>query len=376
MPSSPIFRSLSLAGIVAIVALGTYAPHAAAQQKPQQAAPDPKAAPAPKAAAPAPAPPAGQPPPAAAVKPDPAARQTAKTEYAAGEKAYKAGDYAAAVEHFKKANDAVPNVQARYWMALALAQAGKTTEAYAALQALVDDAERDKLGQDKLNQARTKLAELEKMPAKVTLTTAPADATVAVDGTPQTGPSPRTLELSAGTHTIAVTAPGHEPQQIELAVKPGETVDRSVQLTPTPEEPAAAAPPPPAAAKPQPAAPPPPPPAEERSLVPAYVTLGIAGVGAIVGTIFGLQALSAKSDFEDDPTTSNADDAERNALIADMAFGVTVTLGITGIVLLTSDEPSEVSAKRQAPAAPRRARVDVTPYVSPKGGGAAARLAF
>ncbi len=73
-------------------------------------------------------------------------------------------------------------------------------------------------------------------------------------------------------------------------------------------------------------------------MVPAFVTLGIAAAGAAVGTVFGLQALSAKSDFEDNPTTDAADDTERNALIADMAFGVAITLGVTGIVLLTSSD--------------------------------------
>ena len=42
-------------------------------------------------------------------------------------------------------------------------------------------------------------------------------------------------------------------------------------------------------------------------------------LGAIVGTIFGIQALSAKSDFDDHPTTEAADDVERNAPGAPLA---------------------------------------------------------
>jgi hypothetical protein len=97
------------------------------------------------------------------------------------------------------------------------------------------------------------------------------------------------------------------------------------------------------------------------------VTLGVAGAGAIVGTLFGLQALDAKSTYDDDPTASHADDVERNALLADMAFGVAFTLGITGVVLLTSDEPADTSAS---------ASLQVTPYATKNGGGAAAHLAF
>ena len=88
--------------------------------------------------------------------------------------------------------------------------------------------------------------------------------------------------------------------------------------------------------------------------MPAYVTLGIAAGGAVVGTIFGVKALSAKSDFDNNPTTEHADDTERNALIADMAFGVALTLGVTGIVLLTSgDDDAPAKAAKIAQSAQR-----------------------
>jgi hypothetical protein len=114
---------------------------------------------------------------------------------------------------------------------------------------------------------------------------------------------------------------------------------------------------------------------EEKSMLPAYVTLGIAGVAGVVGTIFGVKALGAKSDFDKTPTTKLADDTERSALIADMAFGVAITLGVTGVVLLTSDdEPPPAATGMLKPKA--KARLDVTPYAGPKSGGATARLTF
>jgi hypothetical protein len=107
-------------------------------------------------------------------------------------------------------------------------------------------------------------------------------------------------------------------------------------------------------------------------MVPAYVTLGIAGAGAVVGTIFGLKALSSKSDFNDKPSTKSADDTERNALIADMAFGVAITLGVTGVVLLTSDDDSgKETAKAKSPY-----RLDFGGYAGKNRGGASARLSF
>jgi len=119
-----------------------------------------------------------------------------------------------------------------------------------------------------------------------------------------------------------------------------------------------------------------PPPPEEKSMVPAYVTLGIAGAGAVVGSIFGVMALQDKNDYDDgEYTTEKADAVERNALIADMAFGVAITLGVTGIVLLTSGDSQEESVKHTRPL-PKKAQLHVAPYVSPYGGGAAARLTF
>ena len=41
-----------------------------------------------------------------------------------------------------------------------------------------------------------------------------------------------------------------------------------------------------------------------------------------------------------------ADDTERNALIADMAFGVAITLGVTGVVLLTSDDSAAAASAK------------------------------
>jgi hypothetical protein len=86
--------------------------------------------------------------------------------------------------------------------------------------------------------------------------------------------------------------------------------------------------------------------------------------------VFGIQALSAKSDFDDAPTASTADDVERNALIADMAWGVAITLGITGTVLLLSDEPAERTPKTASQ------KLRVAPYVTANGAGAAAALKF
>jgi hypothetical protein len=186
----------------------------------------------------------------------------------------------------------------------------------------------------------------------------------------QAGPE---LSIPPGKHKISASADGYETATQELDVGFGETRDVTIVLTKSSAPPPVAAVPPSTAPTTTAAPPPTQPdkPSEPPSKVPAYVTLGLAGVGVVVGTIFGIQALGAKSDFEAEPTTDNADTADRNALIADMSFAVALTFGVTGTVLLLSSGKSE-----DKPATASVRKSFVAPYVSPKGGGAAARFQF
>lgn len=343
----------------------------AAPAKPAATKPD--AAKEPKAAAAAPAAPATKPKPV-----DKKTKDAAHKAYSEGEKAYAAGDYAAALAGFTKANELLPAPQAAYWAAKSLDGQGKTEEAIAAYEKVLADPDIAKLGDEKSNDAKARVADLKaKLVAEVSVSTlaaggaAPVGATVSVDGTPQTGETPMTLKLPPGPHKLTITAPGYEPKEIDLEAKGGEKSEQKIEL-------AAKAPPPPPPPEPvveAPAPPPPPPPPAPRSKLPAYITLGIAGAGAVVGTIFGIKALGAKNDFDKQPTGSAADDTERNALIADMAFGVAITLGVTGVVLLTSDDSAAPAAAKME-RLPKRAKLVVAPYATPHGGGAGAQYTF
>src|SRR6185369_5513245 len=99
------------------------------------------------------------------------------------------------------------------------------------------------------------------------------------------------------------------------------------------------------------------------SAVPALVTGGLAVVAAGVGTVFGVMALSDKSDFKKNPTASKADDGENHALIADMAFGVAVTLGVTSAVLFfgSSKSQSGTAAKADPAKASKTSAFTITP---------------
>lgn len=327
-------------------------------------------------AQPAPAQPAPtQPAPAQpAKKPDAKTTKAARAAYGEGQKAFEAGDYATAYAKFKEANDLIPAPHAEYWLALSLDRQNMLQETIAAYEAFLANPEASKVGAEQVASAETRLNELKgKLPGKLSIVTTPPGAQVSIDGTPVEGVAPVTSELPPGMHKVTVTLEGYEPQEVQVEVKANEEVEQKLQLMEVPE-PVAAAPPP---APPPPAPPPPPPPPPERSMVPAYVTLGLAGAGLVTGTIFGIKALQEKKDFEDMPTTDRADDVERYALIADMSFGIAITLGVTGIVLLTSDAPAEAPTAASAEKSPLdKSRFSFAPYVGKKSGGAAASYTF
>jgi hypothetical protein len=295
-------------------------------------------------------------------------RNQARAAFEAAQKAYEEQNYALAYDQFRRAYELIPSPHAEYWMASSLDLQGREREAARAYQTFLSHPAAQHVGEDKMAEARARLAELQaKLPARVTVTTEPAGAQVSVDGQIQAGTTPLTVELPAGTHRIEASLPGYVPLTTELQVAGGDDVEQRMALEaePPPPPPVEEAPAGPATAA-EPA---------ERSMLPAYITLGLAGAGVVTGTLFGLKALSDRSDFNDNPTTKAADDVERNALIADMAFGVAITLGITGIVLLTSDDTeAEQTAKAKKKAG--ASSFAFAPVVSPQLGGAAARFTF
>lgn len=372
-PSS--FCALALVSVLHTSVASTFAARTAqaqVQTQPQapsasQTPPAPRAPAQAPAAAPNAAPAPSSPADAPATDDAASVRERARAAYTAGQDAYAAGQYAAAEGHFGRADSLLPAVQAKYWRAMSLDQLGNVPAALAAFGLVLASAEKSQLGPEKLANAEARQRALANTPAELVLSTVPAGARVNVSGVELKAPTPITLELAAGRHVVRVWLEGYEPQELELDVTAGAKLTPTLTLRPAASPRSESTPIP---ALPKDAAPPS---APKKSPIPGIVTLGIAGASAIVGTIFGIKALSDKSDFDDSPTTSAADDVERNALIADMAFGVTLTLGITGIVLLVADDP--VPDQPQVSSLSRQ-RLQVAPYVAPTGAGAAATLVF
>ncbi len=295
-------------------------------------------------------------------------QKEAVAAFKAAQKEFAAGDYAAALPHYQEAEETIPGARPKYQIAQCLDKLGRTDEAVAAYRVFIDSNPDKTKYAAEIEEAGKRVAALEAtLPAKVTVKVTPPGAqgvAIKVDGQPAEGTE---LSLAAGEHTVEVSAEGMKPKSETITVKANEKRDLNVALEK-------------AAATPTPTPPPTPDPDGEGedegpSNIPAYVTLGIAGAGVVLGTVFGVQALTAQSDFDEMPTVDNADKAERNALIADMSFGVALTFGITGAVLLISNltggEPEEADAAEEASLVP-----EVIPYGGTKGGGAAAKWTF
>ena len=261
----PLLRLTALGASLGLFAV-TFAPDAHAQA----AAP----AAAPKAAAPA----AAKAPAAGAPKsatPDKKTRDAARKAYTAGEKAYGEGKYADAADNFQKANTLIPAPQALYWYAKSLDKQDKTEDAIAAYEKLLADPDAAKVGDDKILDSKTRIDELKlKLVHVVSVVTVPPGAVVSIDGNPEPGTTPLSVQLQPGPHKLTVSATGYDTKEVDVEAKAGEKTEQKVELM-------AKAPPPPvvaaaAVAATPPPPPPPPPVAEKRSMVPAYVTLGIA----------------------------------------------------------------------------------------------------
>ena len=316
--------------------------------------------------------PAAKKPPAKPAKPeDDPKRGEARKKYAEGEAKFAAGDYEAAYNAYKAANEAVPASQALFKMAVCLEKLDKPAEALSTYQAFLGSNPPPAM-EPKVAEAKARVDDLKKkIPVVVKVTSDPPGASVYVDGVVQMGTTPMEVKAPAGKHKVRVTSPGYDPYEKEVEVEAGGaalTVDALLQKSIPIAE---VAPPPPPPPPPAPAKAPDLPP-EKRSNVAAYVVLGVAGAGAVVGTIFGVKALQEKKDFDNgEKTTAKADSVEKNALIADMALAAALTLGITGTVLLLTN-PGSDRASARAP----RTSLEFTPVLSPQRAGAFATVRF
>ncbi len=319
---------------------------------------------------------------AAKPKPKPAATakgpslKEAKAHYESGLKKFNGGDFAGALDDFKAADAIKSTPQSQRYIGLCEDKLGHYAEAVAAYERFLAavPAKMKKEGEE----LTKRVAEIKAMPAKLHVETTPPGATITADGK-QMAVTPADIELTPGKHILRLELAGYLPidKDVDVAYGAKEDVKNELQA-----KPAEATPPAPVATTPPPTTPAPaePPPAEEpqhRSKVPAFITGGIAVAALGVGIGFGIAALGKKSDFDSNPQEGTAEDGENFALVADMAFGVAITLGVTSAVLFfTKDDEPAKAANTHTPRKVAPLRIIPTPFITPHGGGAGAVMRF
>jgi PEGA domain len=318
----------------------------------------------------------------------------AKKHYSDGEKKYKAGDFAGALADFQQANEIKSTPHAERYLGLCEDNLGHYQSALEWYDKFLTHVP-DKLASQG-DELRKREGEIKAMPGKVRVDSMPAGAAVAIDDKPPSGVTPLEVELAPGSHTIKLTAPGRVPtsKPVDVAFASTGTVSAELAAEPPPPAPPPVAPTPVAVVGSADATPPASTPlapasTEPRSKVPAIVTGALAVAAAGVGVVFGVIALGDRNDFNNTPTSAIADRGDSHALIADMAFGVALTFGVTSAVLFfTKDEPPATTTSSNAPpaksggaAATKTASASgitftPTPIVGPHTGGAGFVLRF
>ena len=323
-------------------------------------------------------------------------RQRARELYGQGQSHFDAGRFAEAQTAFEGAYQQVPNPVVLLGVASAQERLGNSLDAARTLRRYLrerpDAPDRATIEQRIAQLAPTGTTAQEAAPpargtSRVTCT--PEGAAIAIDGQDTGRTAPADIEVPAGEHTVTLTLEGYQPLSDTVTVAAGGTNELALTLAQAqPAESGEAlqgeadafgergSEETPAAGEGEGAAETPAP-VDSGPSAGGWVTaaLGAGGLGG--GTVVGLLARSAQSDFDAMPTADAADRGETFALVADLSFGVAIAAGVTAIVLYAIDRPQ--AEAESTPATSRRdqgPRFTLAPWAAPTGGGAAARLEF
>jgi PEGA domain len=307
----------------------------------------------------------------------------AKKHYGDGVTKYTAGDFAGALVDFQAADGVKQTPQTARYIGLCLDKLGRFDEALTAYNRFLGDVPAKMAAQG--DEIKARVAAIQQLPGKLHVTSDPAASAFSIDGKPAASPTPTDVDIPPGHHTLHFSAAGHDPvdKDVDVTYASRQDVNATLPVSAPPPPPVAivSAPPPPAAVPPPPITPPPPP--APHSNTAAWITGGAAVVAVGVGTAFGVMALNDKSNFNSNPTTQTADNGENHALIADMAFGVAITLGVTSLVLFLSRDDAPGAPTALAAHSTNEAKADrpsftiiPSPIVTAHGAGAGATVQF
>jgi hypothetical protein len=219
-------------------------------------------------------------------------------------------------------------------------------DAKAAYEAFLDSKPDPDKYFSKIESARDRIKAILEMPSHIKVSTTPAsppNLVVAVDRVPQAGTE---MVVMPGTHSLQVVADGFTGSATVM-VGPAET--KEVAITLVADRPVLTVPPPTAAPAPAPA-----PaqvivaaggPSRHEARTAAYVAFGLAGVEAIVGTVFAIQAVHEKNVYDASPSPANLASVDRQTAFADVFYATGLISVVGGVVLLLIDPADAPAAK-------------------------------
>jgi hypothetical protein len=285
----------------------------------------------------------------------------AREFYQQGKDLYEAGKFTESLAAFQTAYDAKPHPVVLKSIAECQFQLLDVKAAIATLEKyLADPGPTDK------PELEQRLAVFRQALPSVEATSEPTGAGLTVDGSVTDQVTPATIELNPGDHEVAFNLEGYEPLVKTITLANGEAgqlaVDFSAEgvsteagggslIDPFGEEGG-----------------------DEESETEFedevetdgpptafWIAAAVAGVGLISGTVFGTMALGDEDDYQKTPTDDIKTSGERNAIIADVSFGVAAAAAIVGaVILITDNSGGEVEAAADM----AKARFNVQPIAT------------
>jgi tetratricopeptide (TPR) repeat protein len=306
----------------------------------------------------------------------------AKDAFAAGKARFDEGDFQGALEQFTVANDTLPNPFVFLKIAECHEKLGNPLDAVAWLEKYLGE----KPDAANAKDIQAKIDSLKATPGKVSATSVPEGASLVLDGEDTGQTTPAELEVAPGEHTLGfklegyaedsktfeMTTAGEQELSVEL-VKQGPTEMISEEY---PEEEGVST-------EEGEVAPPEEEKAGEEVAAPVnkgvWAAAGIAGVGIVAATVFGILALNKEADFEDakdkgpkenetyDHFTNRLDDIKSKgktfAIVCDVSWGVAAAATVAGIITYYVTRPK---AKKET----KVSNLTVAPIVTSTGAGA------